>query len=287
MQGKTEFTGNGENTLKITTYEPEEPDMQLNDIASALLIINKNTIEKIIKSDYDNKFDLLSLYVFYYYTAKWQNTNQPKATDVYVRKCLKIGRDRLKKAKDNLEDIGLIKNIVRRNGQGEIIGWYVKVDYVAKKETDNHLLSENQQEVKPTCGKRDTNAFNNNINALNNNKYIYSKVAENNNCSLEKEILNHWLTKNLQKHKEVYKVIIPKQVKEYDGIDGIKQAIDNYDKVVNSDEYYFNHKWSLNDFLKRGMEKFREEASPLEMFKDKYKSNNQSTTYVYEQVDHF
>ena len=63
--------------------------IELNDIADDLLILNKLTIDKLYQLD--NAADCVALYMFYYKTAKWQPTNQIKANDEYVKKCLKWG----------------------------------------------------------------------------------------------------------------------------------------------------------------------------------------------------
>ena len=47
----------------------------------------------------------------------------------------------------------------------------------------------------------------------------------------------------------------------------IIQAVKNYAEIVKGEEYYFNHKWILKDFLKRGLEKFLD----LEIAKSNYK----------------
>ena len=36
----------------------------------------------------------------------------------------------------------------------------------------------------------------------------------------------------------------------------ILTAIDNYNFILTDDEYYFKYKWTLKDFLQRGLEKF-------------------------------
>ena len=72
-------------------------DINLMDIAEELLIVNKITIDKLFQLD--NAADCIALYMLYYKTAKWQKTNQPKATDEYVRKCLKWGLAKIRKTK--------------------------------------------------------------------------------------------------------------------------------------------------------------------------------------------
>ncbi len=47
----------------------------------------------------------------------------------------------------------------------------------------------------------------------------------------------------------------------------IFKSFDNYTEVLHSQKYYFKHKWVLKDFLKRGLDKFMDEADPLNNFK--------------------
>ena len=43
------------------------------------IILSKALIDSLLKLD--NPTDYIGLYAFYYYTAKWQRTNKPKATN--------------------------------------------------------------------------------------------------------------------------------------------------------------------------------------------------------------
>ena len=42
--------------------------------------------------------------------------------------------------------------------------------------------------------------------------------------------------------------------------DELKKAIDNYHAILTSDEYYWTYKWTLEEFLQRGVEKFLTDA---------------------------
>ncbi|WP_092484725.1 hypothetical protein [Desulfoscipio geothermicus] len=53
----------------------------------------------------------------------------------------------------------------------------------------------------------------------------------------------------------------------------ILEAIDNYAEVVHGDDYYWTHKWRLDEFLLRGLDKFKSESDPRTNFlKDKSKA---------------
>lgn len=70
--------------------------------------------------------DVISVYLFYLYTALWQSNDQPKATDKYCQNGLGIGYRRFHEAQIILFRLKLIKRIKHRKN-GKISGWYIKV----------------------------------------------------------------------------------------------------------------------------------------------------------------
>ncbi len=96
-------------------------NINLNDIADDLFIMNKTTVDKLFQSE--NPADCFALYGFYYKTAKWQKTNAVKANDKYVKMSLKWGIERIKKAKKELQKLGLIQ-IVQNRVNGKVEGSY-------------------------------------------------------------------------------------------------------------------------------------------------------------------
>ena len=57
-----------------------------NFIENSLVILTKQTLDIFLRLE--NPSELIALYTFYYYTAKWQQTNQIKCTSSYVAKAL-------------------------------------------------------------------------------------------------------------------------------------------------------------------------------------------------------
>lgn len=93
-------------------------------------------------------------------------------------------------------------------------------------------------------------------------------LAENhtlNNTNINNtNIYSHWNSKKIIVHKSLTKEMekaMEKAIKKYSE-DEIVQAIDTYSEILNSN-FYFNHKWSLIDFLNRknGISTFMEEGS--------------------------
>lgn len=87
--------------------------------------------------------------------------------------------------------------------------------------------------------------------------------------------LNHWNDlDNTQSHQEST-FNRKMQKKHFDAINDYSQievegAMNNYNIVIGDDKYYWSHKWTLFDFLIRGLERFMDSADPLNVFlKDK------------------
>jgi hypothetical protein len=142
--------------------------MEQNFIENELVILTKATLDHFLHEK--NPADLIALYTFYYYTAKWQKTNQPKATTNYAMKGLHWGEKRLMKVKKQLINFGLIEDIKTRDIKtGEITGWYIKVNYIFKKSTladIKGVVNSSPGETQPVVPEG-TNALNTNIlNAL-------------------------------------------------------------------------------------------------------------------------
>lgn len=145
-------------------------DINLNDIADELLIVDKRTIEHLF--ELENCADCVALYMFFYKTAKWQGTRSIKANDTYIRKCLGWGAKRVTTTKKALEDAGLIKQVARRK-DGKITGHFIEVEYLLRHNTRKPLVDET------TCGFGETNAYKTNIKCSNNlDKNIGTKVPK-------------------------------------------------------------------------------------------------------------
>lgn len=148
-------------------------DIELNDIADDLLILNKITVDRLFQLE--NCADCIALYVFYYKTAKWQKTNTVKANDQYVKKSLKWGVSKIQKAKQTLKEHGLI-DIVQRRKDGKIEGWFIKVSYLVnerkadeiKIKVQNINNTQNEQVENCTSGNEETNALKEKIKCLEN-----------------------------------------------------------------------------------------------------------------------
>jgi len=95
------------------------------------------------------------------------------------------------------------------------------------------------------------------------------------------KILNHWNSKNIIQHKinNDIKKAIDKRLKEI-SVENMLTFIDRYATILSDKEYYFNHKWSLKDFLNRrnGISDFADDGSKWVSYMSEKKSNNQCAT---------
>lgn len=152
------------------------------------IVLSKAVLNLFLKNENEKPGDLISLYAFYYYTAKWQKTNQPYATIGYVSKGLKIGEHKVRRIKKELIKLGLIEDLQTTDASGKITGHYVLVKFIWRAETVkqlNHPSENNKGGEKTTLpenhsvgnGKGNALSFNNK-NALSfNNKNITKKKS--------------------------------------------------------------------------------------------------------------
>lgn len=93
------------------------------------VVFSKVTCDILLKCPKPN--DCIALYFFYYYTAKWQKTNQPMATTGYVQKGLKWGEQKVRSTKKQLKEVGLVEDITQIDPVSKkVIGWYIKVNFI-------------------------------------------------------------------------------------------------------------------------------------------------------------
>jgi len=92
------------------------------------IILSKALVDILLKQD--RPCELIALYTFYYYTAKWQKTNQPKVTVDYISRGLGWSIERVRKYRKQLINLNLIEDIIQKSSSGLISGHFVKVNFV-------------------------------------------------------------------------------------------------------------------------------------------------------------
>lgn len=192
-----ELRPNSEIKTELATTMPTH-----NFIENSLVILTKQTLDIFLRQE--NPSELIALYTFYYYTAKWQQTNRPKCTTGYVAKALHWGIKKTQKIKKQLLEFGLIEDAKAVDPLTKrVLGHYIKMNYIFKKETleknqkcanystqsfyaqmeslnPSILAKDSTQSFSHRVEKRVTNALStNNKNALStdNNKYIRAKAC--------------------------------------------------------------------------------------------------------------
>lgn len=89
--------------------------------------------------------------------------------------------------------------------------------------------------------------------------------------NIYKDIFDYWNKKKIIIHRNLDKATESKinaKLKDYTA-DEIKDAIHIYSEILKSDEHWFSYKWTLKDFLQRGLEKFIDADIADENYKGK------------------
>lgn len=136
----------------------------------------------------------------------------------------------------------------------------------------NGLESEQQVNNKRTTNEQQMNTNKN----IKNIKNIYISVFE------------HWNSKGIIRHRKLTSKMETKirtALKTYTE-DEIKEIIDTYAEIVLDDKYYFKYKWTLDEFLQRGLTKFENrEIAKQNHLRDKFKIKDTDTSDPYSWMD--
>lgn len=182
-----------------------------NFIENQLVILTKQTLDVFLRQE--NAAELIALYTFYYYTAKWQQTNQPKCTTDYVAKALHWNRGKVCKVKKQLVEFGLIEDVrIVDHVTKKVQGYYIKMNYIFKKET----LEKSQCTSNPPTGNEVQGAS---VPENEGVAFEYTNALSTNNT-------NALSTDNLK--KESKKEIKEPEKQRKENIISFNQLIDNY-----------------------------------------------------------
>jgi hypothetical protein len=233
-----------------------EGHIDMMDIANELVVIPKAVIDIFLKSD--EPADLISLYTFYYHTAKWQRTNRIKATTGYCAKGLHWGEDRVRRAKKQLIDIGLVYDVrTIDKDTHKASGWYIQITYIMKNSNVvEHLKA--TLPPNPECGivqsveVNETNALSSNtLNALSSNKLPSSETdSGKENFKLFKDHLNNILKRNNYDAGAYAWGAFngsAKRLIKVNGLTALKSALDKFE----NDEWCKNNGYPFTAFLKK------------------------------------
>lgn len=196
-----EVRPNSEIKTELATTMPTH-----NFIENSLVILTKQTLDIFLRQE--NPSELIALYTFYYYTAKWQQTNRPKCTTGYVAKALHWGIKKTQKIKKQLLEFGLIEDAKAVDPLTKrVLGHYIKINYIFKKET----LEKNQK-----CANYSTQSFYAQMESLNPSilakdstqsfshrveKRVTNALSTNNKNALSTDNLSKKVSKQLEQDK--------------------------------------------------------------------------------------
>jgi hypothetical protein len=104
------------------------------------------------------------------------------------------------------------------------------------------------------------------------NKYIRKEYKD-----IYVYLLNHWNSKKNIVHKYLtdatYGVINAKLDNGYTKQE-LALAIDNYDHILKGKQYFWTYKWTLIEFLKRGLDKFMDLEIAKKNYADKFREDD-------------
>ena len=169
--------------------------------------------------------------------------------------------------RDQCAKLGLIR--IYTNGNEEYLdipGWLEHQQIRKDRYSASKLPSFEESQEMTTTGKPSGNhlATNDQPNiiksSLNKSKppYIPPYQGETNKQSQEREIFDLWNSLGVIKHRALTGDMtraIKAASRDFSAAE-ISQAMKNYAHIVNDEQCYFKYKWTLKDFLNRGLEKF-------------------------------
>lgn len=88
------------------------------------------TYDRILEEWWTNWPDALALYIKLIKQTRIQQTNQPKSLDIFLEKWLWRWYKRLKNAKDVLNRLWLMDNVIVRDELGKMVWHYVRVNFL-------------------------------------------------------------------------------------------------------------------------------------------------------------
>jgi hypothetical protein len=170
--------------------------MVTDDIEFRPISIPKATMDLLLKQERPDR--LIVLYVFYYYTAIWQKTNQPKVTKLFAAKALKWKKETVSKYKQELTDLGLVKSVKKRDKSNRIVGHFTKVKFYPKRRQSSSKKDKKQKTIVPPNGPknhRPPNGASGILNAYSNGNIYVSSPFGSDTPGFDDKIYREWADK--------------------------------------------------------------------------------------------
>lgn len=104
-----------------------QPGIKYN-VPNEPMFLSKHLFDTLLSQDKPD--ELICLYAFYYYTAKWQRSDKLYATTRFVCQGLQWGEGKVKRVKSRLKELGLIESQTIRGENNKIVRHYVKINFI-------------------------------------------------------------------------------------------------------------------------------------------------------------
>lgn len=171
------------------------------------------------------------------------------ATNSYFSELYSVSKTSISKWINQLVKKGYISSEVKyKEGSKEIESRYLRIVQNPIEEKLNTPIEEKLKE--------------NNTSINNTKDSIYS-------------IYDFWNDLKITQHRKLtqkMKSHINARLEEY-SVDEIKESMTNYKKILESDEYFWTHKWTLQEFMRpNSIIKFVTDNDPFNNFKDTFKT---------------
>lgn len=126
------------------------------DMKKELLATTSTSFRKLLELG----SDAMALYMFYLYTSNYQDNQQVFASVRFIAKGMGWTKDRVVKNNKLLKESGWIEEIIKKNLEGKIEGWYTKVNYRVTSGTipEKNHIPDFQNLVLPESGFSGQNA---------------------------------------------------------------------------------------------------------------------------------
>lgn len=92
--------------------------------------MTRETMERLLKQKY--AADLIAVWMFYAYTARWQRVSAARAVVGFVCKGMRLSEERVKRARRILSGLDLIEDKTDCDSEKRVKGWYVQVHFLVR-----------------------------------------------------------------------------------------------------------------------------------------------------------
>ena len=159
-------------------------------------------------------------------------------------------------------------NLVTKNGDGLIVKYRINKDSSTWRLSPKKVTYPKKVTGVPKKGDSEYPK------KVNTKEILKDNITKESIC----RIFELWNLQGIIKHRAVgkYKPNINAALKDYTECE-ILEAITNYKKILDGSEYYWTHKWTLREFLQRGIDKFLDDNNPFKNYrtnKDKPKGRH-------------